>query len=151
MVCSEPYGTPDRSVGASTNSINRLLVCTSTSFQKSRTHLVYEWSNYRLACAAMNSYKGEYGDVLDPFELQDGWFALELVEFQVVTGAGLVDRDAERVRSTIRRLHLNGSRFCRIRAEFAEARWRGDITAEYLARHSPFVARELRRQGRMNG
>ena len=116
-----------------------------------RWDLVYEWSNYRLACAAMNSYKGEYGDVLDPFELQDGWFALELVEFQVVTGAGLVDRDAERVRSTIRRLHLNGSRFCRIRAEFAEARWRGDITAEYLARHSPLVARELRRQGRMNG
>ena len=43
-----------------------------------RWDLVYEWSNYRLACAAMNSYKGEHGDVLDPFELQHGWFALEL-------------------------------------------------------------------------
>jgi len=116
-----------------------------------RWDLVYEWSNYRLACASMNSYKGEYGDVLDPFELQDGWFALELVEFQVVPGAGLTVSDVDLVRATIRRLHLNGPRFCRIRAEFAEARWSGDITDEYLARHSPLVARELIRQGRMNG
>ena len=26
-----------------------------------RWDLVYEWTNYRLACASMNSYKGEYG------------------------------------------------------------------------------------------
>ena len=26
-----------------------------------RWDLVFEWSNYRLACAAMNSYKAEYG------------------------------------------------------------------------------------------
>ena len=32
-----------------------------------------------IPAAAMNSYKGEYEDVLDPFELQDGRFALELV------------------------------------------------------------------------
>ena len=116
-----------------------------------RWDLVYEWSNYRLACAAMNSYKGESGDVLDPFELQDGWFALELVEFQVVPGAGLTDSDVDLVRATIGRLHLNVPRFCRIRAEYAEARWSGDITDDYLARHSPFVARELHRQGRVDG
>ena len=116
-----------------------------------RWDLVYEWSNYRLACAAMNSYKGEYGDVLDPFGLRDGWFALELVEFQVVAGAGLADDHAARVRATIRRLNLNIPRFCRIRAEYAEARWNGQITVDYLARHSPFVARELHRQGRVEG
>ena len=99
----------------------------------------------------MNSYKAEYGDVLDPFELQDGWFALELVEFQVVPGAGLADNHADRVQATIRRLRLNRPRFCRIRAEYAEARWHGDITDGYLARHSPFVARELTRQGRIDG
>ena len=115
-----------------------------------RWDLVYEWSNYRLACATMNSYKGEHGDVLDPFQLTDGWFALELVEFQVVAGTRLADHDADRVQATIRRLRLNMPRFCRIRAEFAEARWNGEITIDYLARHSPFVARELRRQGRMD-
>ena len=106
-----------------------------------RWDLVYEWSNYRLACAAMNSYKGEYGDVLDPFELQDGWFALELVEFQVVAGVGLADSDVHRVQETIRRLHLNVPRLCGIRAEYAEARWSGDITDEYLTRHSPWLCR----------
>ncbi len=115
-----------------------------------RWDLAYEWSNYRLACAAMNSYKGEHGDVLDPFELQDGWFALELVEFQVVPGAKLASPEAERVGATIRRLRLNGPRFCRIRAKFAEARWNDQISADYLVRHAPFVARELIRQSRMN-
>ena len=95
--------------------------------------------------------QGGVRDVLDPFELQDCWFALELVELQVVPGSGLADSDIDLVQATIRRLRLNGPRFCRIRAEFAEARWSGDITDEYLARHSPLVARELIRQGRMNG
>ena len=66
----------------------------------------------------LNSYKGEYGDGLDPFELQYGWFALELVEFQVVPRAGLADSDVDLVQATIRRLHLNVPRFCRIRAEY---------------------------------
>ena len=112
--------------------------------------LVYEWRNYRLACAVMNSYKGESTDVLDPFELRAGWFALELVGFQVVAGPGLAAADAERVWTTIRRLRLNMQRFCDIRAEFAEALWNREINAEYLSRHSPFVARELLRQGRMD-
>ena len=116
-----------------------------------RWDLVYEWSNYRLACTAMNSYKGEHGDVLDPFELQEGWFALELAKFQVVPRPGLADGDVDLVQATIRRLHLNVPRFYHIRAEYAEARWRGDISDEYPARHSPFVALELRRQGRING
>ena len=99
----------------------------------------------------MNSYKGESDDVLGPFKLRDGWFALELVDFQVVAGRGLADDDVDRVQATIRRLCLNMPRFCRIRAEFAEARWNGEITADYLARHAPFVARELHRQGRISG
>lgn len=30
----------------------------------------YEWKNYRLASSKMNSRKGDYQDVLDPFGLQ---------------------------------------------------------------------------------
>ena len=50
---------------------------------------VYEWRNYRLACALMNARKGAIARVLDPFEIEDDWFALELVEFQVVPNPGL--------------------------------------------------------------
>ena len=116
-----------------------------------RWDLVYEWSNYRLACAAMNSYKGESDDVLDPFKLRDGWFALELVDFQVVAGAGLADDDVDRVQGTIRRLCLNMPRFlphpCRIRRCPMERRNNCRLPRQTRT----FVARELRRQGRING
>lgn len=32
----------------------------------------YEWSNFRLAAALVNTFKGEHDDVLDPFEIEDG-------------------------------------------------------------------------------
>ncbi len=35
---------------------------------------VYEWSNYRLACTLMNSRKGVSASVLDPFDVENGWF-----------------------------------------------------------------------------
>jgi hypothetical protein len=33
----------------------------------------YEWDNYRLACSLMNTHKNDFSDVLDPFDVQDGW------------------------------------------------------------------------------
>ena len=52
---------------------------------------VYEWSNYRLACSRLNARKRDFTDVLDPFEVQTGWFRLELVGFQLLPA---VDLDA---------------------------------------------------------
>jgi hypothetical protein len=45
---------------------------------------VYQWSNYRLCSGRLNARKNDYGDVLDPFEIQPGWFQLELLGFQVI-------------------------------------------------------------------
>ena len=111
---------------------------------------VYEWRNYRLACALMNSRKGVIASVLDPFEIQDGWFALELVEFQVVPSSGIPPDIAAEVEGTIESLRLNGSECCEARREFAEDYWKRDISLDYLTRHSPFVERELRRQERLH-
>ena len=107
---------------------------------------VYEWTNYRLACSLMNARKGAAADVLDPFEIGEGWFALELVEFQVIPGSGLSDDVAKAVTDTIERLRLSDSTCCEARAEYAQDYWNGDIVFDYLMRHAPFVARELRRQ-----
>ena len=107
---------------------------------------VYEWDNYRLACALMNARKSNVEQVLDPFEVQDGWFALELYEFQVVPGVGL-SRDVEgEVTNTIERLQLNDSLCRETRREYAEDYWCQEIEWSYLERHAPFVARELDRQ-----
>ena len=62
-------------------------------------HLAYEWNNYRLACALMNSRKGAVADVLDPFGIEEGWFALELVAFQVVPGERLPPDTAGPIRA----------------------------------------------------
>ena len=109
---------------------------------------VYEWSNYRLACLLMNARKG-VADVLDPFEIGDGWFALELVEFQVVPGRGLPANVRIRVAETIDTLGLSDSTCCDARAEYAQAYWDGDVSLSRLREHAPFVARELERQGRL--
>ena len=109
---------------------------------------VYEWSNYRLACLLINARKG-VADVLDPFEIDDGWFALELVEFQVVPGRGLPANVRIRVAETIDTLRLSDSTCCGARAEYAQAYWGGEVTLSYLRQRAPFVARELERQGRL--
>ena len=108
---------------------------------------VYEWNNYRLACALMNTHKGYVDEVLDPFEVEDGWFALELYEFQVVPGRDLPGNVQTKVTDTIERLRLNDSLCREARQEFALHYWRKEIAWSYLERHAPFVARELARQG----
>lgn len=117
--------------------------------KSTRWDQVYEWNNYRLACSLMNSRKGAVASVLDPFDVEDGWFALELIGFQVIRGEGLADKMVTTVEGTIERLRLNDLTCCDARAEFATSYWQGDISLNYLTRHAPFVAGELRRQGRL--
>ena len=107
---------------------------------------IYEWSNYRLVCSLMNARKGAAACVLDPFEIEEGWFVLELVEFQVLPGDGLSDEITRAVANTIERLRLNDHELCKARAKYAEDYWNERIRLDYLERHAPFVARELRRQ-----
>jgi hypothetical protein len=107
---------------------------------------VYEWSNYRLACSRLNARKREFGDVLDPFLVEDDWFELELVGFQVKPAKHLADETRAQVQATIDRLGLDDFRTHRERD--AENYWAG-IPFKVLMEESPFVARELRRQGRV--
>ena len=110
---------------------------------------VYEWTNYRLACSLMNARKDAIASVLDPFEIEDGWFALELVAFQVVPGDELPGDTAMSVRDTIEQLRLNEAVCCDARGEYAEQYHAGHISLDYVMRRAPFVGRELRRRGRL--
>uniref|UniRef100_UPI0025F0CEDF hypothetical protein n=1 Tax=uncultured Thiocystis sp. TaxID=1202134 RepID=UPI0025F0CEDF len=53
---------------------------------------VYEWNNYRLAAARLNARKNAFGDVLDPFEVQNGWFELGRVINSCCVGLALRSR-----------------------------------------------------------
>lgn len=110
---------------------------------------VYEWNNYRLACSRVNSGKGVKSP-LDPFEIEDGWFELELVDYQVIPGTGVQEPLRTQVRATIRDLHLNDPDQCLARADYADEYLARHTTLDFLERHAPFVARELRRQGKLH-
>ena len=111
---------------------------------------IYTWSNYRLCCSMMNAGKREFSDVLDPFEVEHGWFQLELVGFQVVADLSLPLRTRKKVDSTIERLALNRTALRRAREHDAERYWARDVSLRVLREESPFVALELHRQGRLN-
>lgn len=112
--------------------------------------LVYEWSNYRLACGLMNSNKGESRDVLDPFEVEPGWFALELVTFQVIPGPRAEGATLVRVRETIGRLRLDRwTRISRQMKQYWDEYFAGRIAWQYLSTRAPFLASEMRRQGKL--
>ena len=108
----------------------------------------YEWTNYRLACSLVNTKKGVQ-DVLDPFEIQDDWFELELVGFQVRAGPDVARGIREQVDKTIIDLGLNRFDCRKAREDYAENYWSANISLAYLEQRAPFVARELRRQGRL--
>lgn len=109
--------------------------------------LAYEWSNYRFAWGPMNTRKGAAEDVLDPFTLQSGMFQLELVSGRIYPNPKLPKEAGEAVARTIRRLSLDDS-YCRdIRARRYLDYVEGEVTATYLASHSPFIHYEADRQG----
>ncbi|MCY1013457.1 hypothetical protein OV079_49615 [Nannocystis pusilla] len=109
---------------------------------------VYEWYNYRLACARVNSSKG-VREALDPFEIENEWFSLELVGYQIVPGEGPQGPLRASILATIEALKLNHVDFRDERAEYAEAYLGRDISFAFLRSHAPFVAQELQRQGRL--
>lgn len=109
--------------------------------------LAYEWSNYRLACSLMNSRKGATDDVLDPFDVQDGWFELDLVYGQLRPSPAVTDAQREAIDRTIARLKLNDAECRGARLEILDDYLDEQFTFEFLERLSPLIAREARRAG----
>jgi len=109
---------------------------------------VYEWSNYRLAGALINARKRDFGDVLDPFDVHDGMFALDLLALKAVPGPNAGDRSAE-VEATIARLGLDGRDYHDELEHYYQEYTCGSVSIAFLHRYAPFLAQELRRQGRM--
>lgn len=109
---------------------------------------VYEWDNYRLASSIMNARKNDYGDVLDPFVVVDGLFALDLVSLKAVPGPA-AGAQKQAVEETIRRLHLDSSDYAEALGDYYHDYRDGHISLHRLERRAPFLARELRRQGKL--
>ncbi|OUO49681.1 hypothetical protein B5F76_13440 [Desulfovibrio sp. An276] len=112
-----------------------------------RPDFAYEWCNYRLACSAINSRKKSFTDVLDPFEVKDGWFCLELVSGHIFPNPQLPASLQQKIQATIDRLKLDSSANNEMRAKHYQFYCKGEVTKAFLKKYSPFVWKEAARQG----
>ena len=122
-----------------------------------RQELAYEWCNFRLAAHLINTNKDNYEDALDPFEIQNGWFELNVGNFKIKPSDGLDETLKSKVQATIDRLKLNEPTFCKAREEYHD-RYHGlsqdgcppdPLPLSWLTEECPDVAFELERQGRL--
>lgn len=109
----------------------------------------YEWSNYRLACSKINARKRDLQDVVDPFEVEDDWFELDLTDFSLRarTDSSLSDEVRGRIKTTIDRLLSDSS--IRDRHEEDFNAYMAGLPFWFLERRNPLLARELKRKGRL--
>ncbi len=108
--------------------------------------LAYEWSNFRYVSARFNSRKGTRS-ILDPFQLNEGWFILNFFTFLIKPNPTLTAGQQKLVRDTIDVLKLNiDEDLVTERQTWIEEFWAGEMTFEHLKKKAPFIAYELERQ-----
>ncbi len=101
--------------------------------------LAYEWGNYRLAWGTMNSRKRDFADVLDPFFLTQNLFRLQLSVGHSYPNPELAPQARVIVEQTIERLAPDDTPCRNLRTDWFGEYVKGEITADYLRRNSPFV------------
>jgi hypothetical protein len=118
----------------------------ATCKMTNQVDLAYEWTNMRFCDGALNSRKKTLdGQVLDPFEVEDDWFEVELPTLILRP----VNVPAERLASaklTLERLELDtGSRSLELRWEWYEEHRSGRLDLDGLQLHAPLVAAAVER------
>ncbi|MDO9018699.1 MAG: hypothetical protein Q8S73_31765 [Deltaproteobacteria bacterium] len=112
-------------------------------FRSRRDHrgLLYEWTNLRFASSLMNAAK-KAAEVLDPFEVGDGWFEVLLPSMELVARFDLIPPARHAlVRATLAILPLvHDERIVRQRREWYAFYLAGEITFERLQGFAPLVA-----------
>jgi hypothetical protein len=108
----------------------------------------YDWSNYRYVSASINSSKRDADDtVLDPYEVEEGWFEIILPSLQLC----LTDRIPPNLRAkaefTLMRLKLrDGERVIRQRRAWYRLYLEGRLSLDGLKKVAPLIAHAVRRE-----
>ena len=115
---------------------------------KNRPDLTYEWSNYRFASGPLNSSKKTADDtVLDPYEVQDGWFEIILPSLQLRMTAAVPETHRKKAKFTLKRLKLqDGERIIRWRRRWYAMYQNGKLTLDGLREVAPLIADAVERQ-----
>lgn len=111
-------------------------------FRSYRTYpqLAYEWSNYRYAAAWINSAK-KTADVLDPYEVGDGWFEVLLPSLQLVATDKVPPERKALVERTLARLPIaHDERVLKQRRIWYEMFEAGKLSLAGLRNVAPLIA-----------
>jgi len=113
--------------------------------------LAYEWDNFRSSQAIVNQRKGfrRAGEphVLDPFEVEDGWFELLLPSLQLVLTDQVPPETRERAEFTLRRLRLrDNEQIIRQRREWLALYEEGKLSIQGLEEMAPLIARAVKKR-----
>lgn len=105
--------------------------------------LAYEWSNFRFIDPALNSKKRTRDDqVLDPFEVQDDWFEVEIPSFVLRLTGQIPAELRDKAMFTVDHLDLQqGRKAVALRWEWYEQYRSGKLTLAGLHQNAPLVAR----------
>lgn len=106
----------------------------------------YEWANYRYCSGWINSSKqvAKASDILDPSEVEDGWFEILLPSLQLVVSASIPTEYKDRAEFVLKRLHLrDDERVIRQRREWYRMYQDGQLTLEGLRNKAPLIARAI--------
>jgi hypothetical protein len=115
---------------------------------KNHPHLAYEWTNYRFASDVLNKSKQNADDlVLDPHEVGEDWFEIELPSLQMRVTSAVPPTQREKAAFTLKRLKLrDGERVIRWRQSWYELYLNGQLNLEGLYRVAPLIARAIEKQ-----
>ena len=103
----------------------------------------YEWENYRYCAAWINASKGNMpvAELLDPFEIEDGWFELLLRSLQLRVSDSVPDELRGRAEHMLNRLHLrDDERVVRQRREWYRMYQSGELSLNGLEKKAPLIA-----------
>jgi hypothetical protein len=112
---------------------------------RNHRHLAYEWSNYRFSSEWINKSKQNADDeVLDPHEVEDGWFEILLPSLQLVLTEAVPPELRARAEHTLVRLHLrDDERILRQRQAWYGLYREGRLTLDGLRELAPLIARAV--------
>lgn len=118
---------------------------------KNERYLAYEWSNYRFSAGWVNSSKQTVdSDVLDPFEVESGWFEILLPSLHLVVTKAVPTELREKAQFTIERLRLvEDERVLRQRAGWYELYLQEKINLDALRQCAPLIAAAVEKASKL--
>ncbi|MEO8616633.1 MAG: hypothetical protein ABI600_15930 [Luteolibacter sp.] len=110
--------------------------------KKHHSDQTYTWSNYRYIAGSLNGSKGTHdAAILDPFDVQPGWFEVILPSCQLKLTSAIPAAFLTRAEFTLKQLKLvRGQKVRKLRKRYYDEYKSGMLTKIGLREYAPLIA-----------